>query len=569
MSPSLHLSPRTISGRLVGALLTLSIGILLVAGVGWVALRTMSSRIVNDLGQLQRSTSLTSGLVATVSDEIRAAEQYLASGDASARTAFKRAADSVHQLEHALRSLPTLSAEDRLTVTRIGETDALVQVAYALAHVLNDLGRTVEAHQQAAVARPRSGELAQLARELEQSQGAAAVAGARDLAAGARRREIGLVLVVLLALIIGGAVTHTTIRSIRGPLDRLVRSAERFSGGDLRPASLGAMPRELETLGGAMTTIGDRLRPVLTEVVAQSDRITGAAGDLSAVSEQVAASSGQVSSAMVSISQGALQQREELARMRDGLGRVRETTSQNAAAAGDVAEVGERIGRLAAEHGASVQTAGQALLDVREVVTESSAHVAQLGDLAGAVDEFVQLVKQVSSQTNLLALNAAIEAARAGEQGRGFAVVADEVRQLADESAQRAEGLAETTAAIRRQVHRVSDTMERGRQIVSGIEQVAQGAVAGLEAIRRDVEQVEQSARRLAQLAEENRATTEALERGVVAAAQAAESHAASAQQVSAASQEQGASTEEMAAAAAELLQSAEKLRGLVSGFRV
>src|SRR5207247_1318631 len=150
-------------------------------------------------------------------------------------------------------------------------------------------------------------------------------------------------------------------------------------------------------------------------------------------------------------------------------------------------------------------------------------------------------------QTNLLALNAAIEAARAGEHGRGFAVVAEEVRQLADESARAAEAVTRTTTVIRDQMEDVTATMAAGQAKVRGIESVAEGAARGLAESVAAVE--------LRQQAEQVAARSSA--------------HAAGAEQVTAATEEQGASTEEMAAAAGNLLQAAEKLRGLVRGFRV
>jgi len=560
---------RTITGRIGVGLVSLGLGLVLVAIVGATSLRSIGDRIVADLSSLQQTNSLTTDLVATVFDELRAAERYLSTQSPSDRSAFAAAADSVFDLHRQLRNVASLSNDDRQTASRIAEAAATVQADYALAHALFDLGRAAEANRQAALAREASVRLTGLVRTLEQSQGARTARGASSLAATARRREVLLVLALTIALVAASAITVTTLRAVRMPLNRLVSAAERIGAGDLRQAAQGEMPQEFELLSGAMDSIGARLRPVVAEVVTESNRIAASAGDLSAVSEQIAASSGQVSSAMVSIAHGASRQRESLGRVRVVLDQVRSTAGQNASAVAEVTALGEGVGVLAGRHQHDVLAARQALLDLREVVTTSSAQVARLIQLAGAIDDFVQLIRRISSQTNLLALNAAIEAARAGEQGRGFAVVAEEVRQLADESAAAAAEVAQATTAIRQQVSEVASTLGGGQITVAGVTEVAQSAAQGLEDIVRRVGQIEAAATRVANSTRDSRAVIDGLDLNVAEAAAASEAHATAADQVMAATQQQGASTEQMAAAAGDLLQASEKLRGLVSGFRV
>src|SRR5216117_2888180 len=224
---------------------------------------------------------------------------------------------------------------------------------------------------------------------------------------------------------------------------------------------------------------------------------------------------------------------------------------------------------VADRHRGDVAAAGSVLLNVREVVQTTSKQITQLGELSVAIDDFVELIKRISSQTNLLALNAAIEAARAGEHGRGFAVVAEEVRQLADESARAAEEVTRTTGSIREEMEEVTATMAAGQAKVRGIENVAEGAAHGLAEIATAIELVEQAAARVRATAQANRETTTQLQGQAEQVATRATAHAAGAEQATAAAEQQGASTEEMAAAASSLLEAAERLRGLVRGFRV
>ncbi len=559
----------TIRARILFGLILLMVGLVATAVAGAVTLRRMGSAVEDELQGLRASTEVGSGLITSVLDEMRAAEQYLASPSDDARRAFQAAAEDAYAYQHRLDALGGPAVEDRFTINRVKQLHAIIHTEYSIAHALRDLGRDQQAVGRAAAVRPQAAELTRLVRDLSRRQAQKAAKTAERLTADAQDRERTLWTVVAALVIAGIFLSRYTLQSVQGPLSRLVTAAERFGAGDLRPVTTGAMPSEFQVLADAMRRMADRLRQIVGDVIGESDRIAGAAGDLSAVSEQLAASSSEVSTAMVEISGGADHQRAALASMGTDLEKLGAATSDMADAAGRAAQLGEEIRTVADRHRSDVAAAGTVLLDVREVVQTTSKQIAQLSELSGSIDDFVDLIKRISSQTNLLALNAAIEAARAGEHGRGFAVVAEEVRQLADESARAAEDVTRTTGSIREQMEDVTATMAAGQAKVRGIEAVAEGAARGLAEIAAAVDLVEQAAARVRVAAQANRETTARLQTQAEQVATRATAHAAGAEQVTAAAEQQGASTEEMAAAAGNLLQAAEKLRGLVRGFRV
>jgi methyl-accepting chemotaxis protein len=559
----------TIRARILIGLILLMAGLVATAVAGAVTLRRMRSAVEDELQALRASTEVGSGLITSVLDEMRAAEQYLASPGDAPRRAFQSAAEDAYAYQRRLDALGGPAVEDRFTINRVKQLHAAINTEYSIAHALRDLGRDQEAVARAAGVRAQAAELTRLVRDLSRRQAQKAATIAERLTADAQARERTLWTVVAALLLAGIFLSRYTLQSVQSPLSRLVTAAERFGAGDLRPVSTGAMPSEFRVLANAMQGMAERLRQIVGEVIGESDLIAGAAGDLSAVSEQLAASSSEVSSAMVEISGGADHQREALAAMGTDLEQLHAATGDMAEAAGRAAQLGEEIRTVADRHRSDVSTAGTVLLDVREVVQTTSKQITQLGELSTAIDEFVDLIKRISSQTNLLALNAAIEAARAGEHGRGFAVVAEEVRQLADESARAAEDVTRTTSMIREQMEDVTATMAAGQAKVRGIEAVAEGAARGLAEIGVAVDQVEQTAARVRLAAQANRDTATRLQTRTEQVATRATAHAAGAQQVTAATEQQGASTEEMAAAAGNLLQAAEKLRSLVRGFRV
>ena len=559
----------TIRWRIILGLSGLLAGLVIAALVGITSLGTLRRSLATEIERLRVSSEVGNGLVTAVFDEIRAAEQYLSERGDSISNQFQGAVDSAFSYQKRLDGLPGLTEADRITVNRIKQIEAAIHVDYALAHANLDIGRTREAQALSVGARPEVTELTLLVRDLSARQSDKAAVVGQRLAALARQREIVLWLVLIATALVGGVVGVFTLRWVEGPLVRLVTAAERFGSGDLRPVTTGRMPREFQVLADAMRLMGERLRGIVSEVVGSADKIAASASDMSAVSEELAASSSQVSSAMLEISTGAEHQRNELNATQSALEQQRKSTTEMSDAAARVARLGEEIRSVADRHRHDIAAAGNTLLDVREVVRTTGTEVTQLAEQSAAIDDFVDLIKRISSQTNLLALNAAIEAARAGEHGRGFAVVAEEVRQLADESARAAEDVARTTRVIREQVEEVTATMAVGQAKVRGIESVAEGAARGLTEIVAAVEQVEQAAARVTHAAQENRGVTEQLGAQAQQVVSRAVSHASSAEEVTAATQQQGASTQEMAAAAGELLQAAEKLRGLVRGFRI
>ncbi len=546
----------------------LVLGLIIVAVIGVAALRTVRGTVTTELQSLTRTSERSNALVVALFEEIRAAEQYLTDRSAAASAMFQTAGEDAHDSRRRLRALPDLSAADRQVVARIAQLQSDAEVLYSYAHAQRDLGRRDEALVSGALARDRATELIQLVRDFSTTQLARTGATARSLERASQERELLLWTVLAVSIAVGLAIGIATLRSVERPLAKLVAAAKRFGDGDLRQVTLGAMPEELADLGEAMDKLGARLRTLVGEVVQESDRIAATASDLSAISEQLAATAGHISTATVEISEGAQRQLLGLEKSETLATDVQDTAKDNRRVSSRVAELGADIHRLATTYGKDVGAAGDALLDLGEVVKKIAGQVEELDRLSETIYDFINLIKQISSQTNLLALNAAIEAARAGERGVGFAVVAEEVRQLADSSSQAAENVSRTIKIVRDQMGEVAGTISYGRSKVAGIGSIAEGAVGALERIVRAVHEIEEEAQRVVGEAGRNLSAVEEIKSALRSASKAAHSHAASSEEVAAAAQQQGASTEEMAARAGELNQAAEHLRSLVSSFR-
>ncbi len=549
----------------MGVLVALALAL---AWIGFTTLKSTRDQVSHELDRIVTSNELGSGLVGAVLQEIRSAEQYLVQPNDRLGREFRQNGDSAYAFQARFRRLSGLTQDERYAINQLADEQAAVEVQYALAHALADLGRAPEARAMADNARGPADALTRDVRNLTTTLSQQALASTDMIQREAKDRGTLLIIVALAAAGFGLLVSFFTIRAVRTPLTRLVAAADRFGAGDLRSVQLGAMPVELASLARAMDGMGARLRQVLGAVVKESQAISGSAGDFSAMSEELAASSGEIATAMVRVSSSAEHQVQGLREADELLESLRGSATQNAEAAARVVRLGEEIRSVAARHRAGVDVAGQTLLDVREVVTTSAREVGELETLSESITEFIDLIKQISSQTNLLALNAAIEAARAGEHGRGFAVVADEVRGLADSSARAAENVTKTVKTIHNKILEVSATMDAGTRKVIGIEGVARAAAHGLDEISKAVEEVEAAAIQFRSQAERTREVAGHVTQKTAQVAMAANDHASSSQQVTAAAEEQSASTEEMASAASELLQGAQRLTQLVGEFR-
>ena len=555
--------------RLLAALGMLVAGTVFVWAAGAWTLDRFSDRVSTQMEELYTSMDLGTQLEAAVLGQIAEGEHYFAAGAGASASEFARLGSQVHDLRSRLSKLAGLHDQEHLAVARIEDLHSQVEVRYAVAHAHQDLGRPALAMAQVDGLAPVVRELKSVIRQLSAGEATKVTQAATEARISAVRRQFMLAGLLALSTIFGVILVLRTVEAINRPLRRLVAAADQFGAGDLNVRVEGKMPQELSVLAHAFENMADRIRLVVGETVSTAEQIGASASDLSSISEEVAASSGEVSTAMVGITSGAEEQATGLREVDVALDEMRHRADEISQVSAQVLELSAQIRGLADGKRRDISRALSMLLEVREVVNSSSHEVSELVDSMEKINDFVEMIQGIARQTNLLALNAAIEAARAGEHGRGFAVVAEEVRKLAVSSARAADEVAGTIKVIRKELADVVVTIDQGTTRVGGVEEASRGAEAAFEEIIGAVEQVRSASGLVARVADENRAAFGSVEVRLRGVGTTAQSHAASAQQVSAAAQEQSAATEEMSAASVELLHAAERLKQLVSPFRV
>ncbi|HET7599740.1 MAG TPA: methyl-accepting chemotaxis protein [Gemmatimonadales bacterium] len=179
------------------------------------------------------------------------------------------------------------------------------------------------------------------------------------------------------------------------------------------------------------------------------------------------------------------------------------------------ADASRRASAVADENRAVIATAVGRLVELKRFVGASSAQVSELGEVTRRIGGFVGSIREIADLTNLIALNAAIEAARAGQDGRGFAVVAEEVRQLATQTLESTRESAALLAEIARQVESVSAQMGQGRDAVADVEELSAAAARALEAISQSTGEAGERAQQIAAAAAGQQEAVEELRRRI------------------------------------------------------
>jgi len=344
-----------------------------------------------------------------------------------------------------------------------------------------------------------------------------------------------------LALLVGLIAAWVITRLIVGPLRSVIRVAQQIAAGDLSATVEVTRRDEIGQLMQAMQQMGAGLSSIVSGLQAGIEQLASSAQSLSAVTEQTNL---EVSS-----------QKEE--------------TEQVATAMNQMTATVHDVARNAEEAAQAAQTADDKVESGQVVVRQSMARIEQLADSASSASSSIEslsaeiqnigtvlsVIKSVAEQTNLLALNAAIEAARAGEQGRGFAVVADEVRALAKRTQQSTEEIERLVSALRSaaqsSVHQIQSSGELVKLAVSDALQTE----SALGSIAAAVSLIQQMNQQIAAAAEEQSSVAEEINRSVT-------SIRASADQSSLAMQGNAASSIELAQLGVEL-------KGMVGHFRL
>ena len=375
------------------------------------------------------------------------------------------------------------------------------------------------------------------------------------------------VLLVFFGIYMGKKIGH--------PIQLMAQRVNTLATGDFRivtSAEIEALmerPDEIGQISRAVRELRANVSKLMKTIMESSEYVASASEELTASAEQSASVSGQVADSIIKVAESC---GEQLTAVNHAGGQTNELASHMNEFQESITSAHRTVQSASETASTGSKEVGKAVEEMHFIETavgESAQVIAGLGEESKKIGTIVDTISEIAAQTNLLALNAAIEAARAGEHGRGFAVVADEVRKLAEQSQDAAGRIAELIGAIQRAASQAVAAMETGtEQVKSGTGAVTKAGDT-FQQIADMVNQVADASGRMSQTVQELAGGTAQISRAVQTIDEMSRKVSGESETVSAATEEQTSTMNEIANASRSLAEMAQKLQEAAAKFQI
>lgn len=351
----------------------------------------------------------------------------------------------------------------------------------------------------------------------------------------------GLVFTLPIICLAGGGMYYVVRLLLGRPVSRLVEVMKFAGDGDLTQRVDVRSNDEMGDLGKRFNDFLVNLGSIVSEVRGSSDRVASASNEIASSAEQM--------------SSGLRLQEEKTQQVAAAVEEMSHSVSEVAGKSADASAAAEESQQLAEEGGQIVTGTVETMQGIAVEVNASAQTVNSLGQQSETIGEIIGVINDIADQTNLLALNAAIEAARAGEHGRGFAVVADEVRKLAERTQQATEEVSQSIRGIQGETKSAVKRIEAGTERVDQGVELASSAGRALTTIVESSQSLQSMVRGIAAAAEEQSAASGEIARAV--------------EGINAVTRESSEGAGQAVQAAGDLAVQAEQLQSLVRRFNI
>ena len=382
---------------------------------------------------------------------------------------------------------------------------------------------------------------------------------------------VPVVVAVLVLIALQAVSLWWLIRQLVRPLEVATGVAVSVSRGQLTTPTLSPAIERSEggELVGAIVRMVSSLRSLTTAIQGAAGEAAAMAQEIAASTQQMTASTEEVASTTSDLTDRATQQAVIVRMVAEDAGKILNIAQELAAGAVQAAERNAALARLARSHRERLDASTNELSRLAGEVDAGAAEADALAASSSEIEKFITQTKAIAKRTHMLALNASIEAARAGEEGRGFSVVAEEVRKLASQAAQAATMTSETVQEVLARVQGARERLLRLGRGGMAARDAAHAAAEGLMNVAADAEENDDWTRRISASADEVRNLIEGIAGRMKEVSAGTEDYAAAAEEIAAAAEELNASTQEISSSANHLADAAERLTGAVGGFRL
>ena len=386
------------------------------------------------------------------------------------------------------------------------------------------------------------------------------------MAAGEVRTQIIMVAAVAVLISIFGLYFFFNSQIIK-PLNNLSTQIKKVAEGDLK---VNIKTKREDVIGGISKSFNvmiDELRGLITSINNSAEGVNSSANNLEQSSNQMGEVSEQVTVSIEEVAVGADDQAANVDKVNNQMQELDKALTQLAKSNSQVQSLSEEMEKESSQGQDEMAKVGEQMNLIKNSIEEVSGQINELEGISSEIDSILEIINNIAKQTNLLALNAAIEAARAGEAGRGFSVVADEIRELAEESSESAGKIGELIADIQVETESASKKMANSTDQVKTGEKVVDSADQAFAEINESIQRVSKGIREANKLVQKASKNSNEIVNNIENIASISEETSASAEEVAAASEEQTASVEEIISSSEDLNNMAKELEELIRKF--
>jgi methyl-accepting chemotaxis protein len=373
----------------------------------------------------------------------------------------------------------------------------------------------------------------------------------------------------LISLALERILVWLLIERVLRATGKAARIAGRVAEGDLSLPEGQSLAAAKDVLTSSIGSMLVKLRELVGTIRQHAQDAAAMSEQIAASTEEMTASTQEVASTTGDLTERANQQAVVVRGAADDAGKILGIAHELAAGATQAAERNAALARLARSHQERLDTSTAELGRLADEVEQAASEADALAAASEEIEKFVTQTKAIAKQTHMLALNASIEAARAGEEGKGFSVVAEEVRKLAAQAARAAGSTSDTVQSVLARVQTARERLIRLGKGGMAAKDAAHAAAEGLINVAADAEANDEWTRRISASASEVRGLIEGIAGRMREVSAGTEDYAAAAQEIAAAAEELNASTEEISSSAGHLAEAADRLTAAVGGFRL